>query len=283
MGKIAKHVNSGGKLHEDLGHCPSEFNSPFEEPMSPDSATTRGPQPLYSAETTSLVPLASRGTKRRAVVQPVGASPKRAKCPQPLSAEPTSPVPLATRGTERRAVLQPMGASPKRAKGPLPLSAEPTLPVPLATRGTKRRAVVQPVGASPKRAKCPQPLSAEPTRLFPYQGTKRNMGKTKKSPPQKKNNDENSSSKEESLVAELPRLRPRNLSPDKSSTRVLMAQFQSLLSGSIPGVIFVLIPLIGMSLIYVQQLCYGDTDPCIWWLGVHHCGIGTTESFDSPM
>ncbi|GFX47056.1 hypothetical protein TNCV_316771 [Trichonephila clavipes] len=38
-----------------------------------------------------------------------------------------------------------------------------------------------------------------------------------------------------------------------------------------------------MSSVYVQQVGYGDTDPCIWcvWLGVRHCGTVTTESFDS--
>ncbi|GFY10917.1 hypothetical protein TNCV_1124391 [Trichonephila clavipes] len=57
---------------------------------------------------------------------------------------------------------------------------------------------------------------------------------------------------------------PRNLSPDKRCTRVLMAQFQIPLYGSIPGVICVLIPSIGISPVYVQQVGYGDTDPCIW-------------------
>ncbi|GFW39876.1 hypothetical protein TNCV_4358711 [Trichonephila clavipes] len=80
-----------------LRQFPSEFDFPVEEPTSPNFSTTRGPQ-LLSAEPTSPVPLATRGTKRPAVLQPVGASPKRAKGCQPCSAEPTLPVPLAPRG-----------------------------------------------------------------------------------------------------------------------------------------------------------------------------------------
>ncbi|GFX17034.1 hypothetical protein TNCV_4265601 [Trichonephila clavipes] len=57
---------------------------------------------------------------------------------------------------------------------------------------------------------------------------------------------------------------PRSSSPDERCTWVLMAQFQSPLCGSIPGVICVLIPSIGMSPVYVQQVGYGATDPRIW-------------------
>ncbi|GFX98286.1 hypothetical protein TNCV_4909291 [Trichonephila clavipes] len=75
------------------------------------------------------------------------------------------------------------------------------------------------------------------------------------------------------------KLPPRSLPPDEGCTRAMMAPFQSPLW----GVTSVLMPPIGMSPVYVQQVGYEDIDPCIWRPGVRHCATGTTETFDSPM
>ncbi|GFR03753.1 hypothetical protein TNCT_343661, partial [Trichonephila clavata] len=67
--------------------------------------TRRGLQ-ASSSELTLPVPLATRGTKRRAMLEPAGgSSPKRPSRPQPCpttTTEPTSSGPVASRGKETR-------------------------------------------------------------------------------------------------------------------------------------------------------------------------------------
>ncbi|GFR26776.1 hypothetical protein TNCT_410431 [Trichonephila clavata] len=137
---MSDHITSGGNI---IGVGPQERQTvPPAERVQTRSMTRRGLQ-ASSSELTLPVPLATRGTKRRAMLEPVGgSSPKRPS----IGPQERQTVPPAER-VQTRSMTR---------RGPQASSSELTLPVPLATREknsvraqkNQKEAMLKPVGGS---------------------------------------------------------------------------------------------------------------------------------------